>query len=150
MTTTELIYNGARFFPMEEALMRFRLFRASALVIVLAAAATASAQFGHPLKGTWTGDWGPNKEHIVLHLDWDGKQITGAINPGPNGVPLKTATLDAATWAVHLEGEGKDKGGAAVRYVIDGKVDNIGAYQRVIVGTMTQGAQKGDFKVVRN
>jgi hypothetical protein len=126
------------------------LVRASALLFVLAAAATASAQFGHPLKGTWSGEWGPNKEHIVLHLDWNGKQITGAINPGPSGVPLKTATLDAATWAVHLEGEGKNTAGAAVRYVMDGKVENIGAYQRVIVGTMSEGNQKGDFKVVRN
>src|SRR5262252_4742987 len=125
------------------SLMRLSLVRASVFVIILATAATASAQFGHPLKGTWSGDWGPNKEHIVLHLNWDGKQITGAINPGPNGVPLKTAMLDAATWNVHMEGEGKDKAGAAVRYVIDGKVDNIGAYQRVIVGTMTRGAQKG-------
>jgi polyisoprenoid-binding protein YceI len=54
-------------------------------------------------------------------------------------------TLDPATWTVHAEA---DKGG--VRYVIDGKMENIGAYARFITGTWQQGSQKGDFKVTRN
>ena len=33
---------------------------------------------------------------------------------------------------------------------IDGKLENIGAYQRVISGTWLQGPTKGDFKVIRN
>jgi hypothetical protein len=136
--------------------MHSRLFR---LVIVLAfagtaaMAATALAQFGHPLKGTWIGDWGPNKDartHVVLELNWDGKAITGRINPGPNGVVLKTATLDAPTWMVHFEGDGRDPAGKAVHYVIDGKVENIGAYSRFITGTWTQGSVKGDFKITRS
>jgi hypothetical protein len=123
-----------------------------AFLALVAAASTASAQFGHPLKGTWSGDWGPtrdNRTHVTLDLNWDGKTITGSINPGPNAVALKT-TLDPATWMVHFEGDGKDKGGAAVHYVIDGKLENLGSFQRVITGTWTQGSMKGDFKVVRN
>jgi len=124
----------------------------AAIVVMVVMSATASAQFGHPLKGTWSGDWGPTKDnrtHVTIDLNWDGKVITGSINPGPNSVALKT-TLDPATWMVHFEGDGKDKSGATVHYAIDGKLENIGAFQRFITGTWTQGSAKGDFKVTRN
>jgi hypothetical protein len=132
---------------------RVGLFRLATLLTCLALAGTAWAQFGHPLKGSWSGDWGVNKDsrtRVLLDLKWDGKSITGAINPGPNAVTLQKATLDPQTWAVHLEAEGKDRAGSAVRYVIDGKLENLGAFQRFITGTWTQGSTKGDFKVVRN
>jgi hypothetical protein len=122
-------------------------------IACLSFAATASAQFGHPLKGSWSGDWGTgsgNRQHVVLNLNWDGKAISGVINPGPNGVTLTTATLDPATWTVHFIGDGKDASGATVHIVIDGKVENLGAAQRFITGTWTQGSQKGTFKVTRN
>jgi len=124
----------------------------SALVALLLAA-PALAQFGHPLKGTWSGDWGPTKENrtrILLELHWDGKAITGAINPGPKAVAIKKAELNPDTWGVHIEGEGKDAAGAVVRYVIDGKLENIGAYQRILSGSWTEGGKKGDFRLVRN
>jgi hypothetical protein len=120
---------------------------------LLLLAAPALAQFGHPLKGTWSGDWGASKDsrtHVVLEMNWDGKQITGNINPGPRAVAMKTATLNPDTWLVHIEAEGKDASGQMVHYVIDGKLENIGAYQRVLSGTWTEGSKKSDFKVVRN
>jgi hypothetical protein len=129
-----------------------RVFRVLSVFACLACAATAFAQFGHPLKGSWSGDWGvsaSSRTHVVLDLDWDGKTVTGTLNPGPNGVALKT-TLDPATWMVHFEGDGKDQSGASVHYVIDGKIENLGAFQRFITGTWTQGARKGNFKVTRN
>jgi len=124
-----------------------------ALLVAVLLSAPALAQFGHPLKGTWSGDWGPTKEnrtHVVLELNWDGKAISGNINPGPKAVPLKKAELSPDTWGVHFEGDGKDASGATVHYVIDGKLENIGAYQRVMSGTWTEGSKKGDFRVVRN
>ncbi len=133
--------------------MRVGLRRGAGLVVALLVALPAFAQFGHPLKGTWSGDWGPTKDkqtHVVLEMHWDGKVITGNINPGPKAVPLQKATLDPATWGVHLEGEGKDAAGKTVRYVIDGKLENIGAYQRVLSGTWTEGDVKGTFRVIRN
>lgn len=129
------------------------LLRLAALIAVLAVALPVSAQFGHPLKGSWSGDWGPTKENrtrILLELNWDGKAITGTINPGPNGVPLQKATFDPSTWRVQFEAERKDASGKTVRYVVDGKLENIGAYQRFITGTWTEGDKKGDFKIVRN
>ena len=132
--------------------MSLRL-RFAALLFVSAWALPASAQFGHPLKGTWSGDLGTSKDkrtHVVLELLWDGKAITGTINPGPNAVPLQKASLEADTWMVHLEADGKDTSGKAIRYVVDGKLENIGAYARVLSGAWTEGGVKGDFRVVRN
>ena len=132
--------------------MRMRL-RFAVLLLALAWALPALAQFGHPLKGTWSGDWGASKDkrtHVVLELLWDGKAITGNINPGPNAVPLQKASLDADSWMVHLEADGKDPSGKPLRYVIDGKLENIGAYARVLSGTWSEGGVKGDFRVVRN
>ena len=127
--------------------------RVVGLLLFLAVAAAADAQYGHPLKGSWSGDWGPTKEtrnRLLLQLNWDGKAITGTINPGPNAVALQKATLDPSNWTVHLEAEGKDQAGRAVRYVVDGKLENLGAYNRELSGTWTQGGVKGDFRLVRN
>jgi hypothetical protein len=133
--------------------MRVRLLGLAVMIACLAVADTTSAQFGHPLKGTWSGDWGAdndNRTHVLLDIRWDGKALTGTLNPGPNAVPLQKLMLDPDTWTVHLEGDGKDKSGASVHYTIDGKVENIGAPRRIITGTWLQGATKGDFKVTRN
>jgi hypothetical protein len=133
--------------------MRLYLFRAFVFAACLIPAANAAAQFGHPLKGSWSGDWGPNKEQrtrVLLQMQWDGKAITGAINPGPNALPLTKATLDPVTWLVHLEAERKDSAGKSSQAVIDGKLDNIGAYRRVLSGTWTLAGQKGDFRLVLN
>jgi len=124
-----------------------------AFLASLAVALTAWAQFGHPLKGSWSGDWGASKEsrhRVLLDLHWDGKAITGTINPGTDGVRLTKATLDAANWTVSFEADTKDKSGTAVRYVIEGKVQNLGSSYRVMTGTWSQGGVKGDFKVTRN
>jgi len=124
-----------------------------AIVVVALSGAVPSAQFGHPLKGTWSGDWGPTKEarnRLLLELHWDGKAITGTINPGPNAVPLQKASLDPSTWEVRFEAEGKGANGATIRYLIEGKIENLGSYRRVLAGTWTQGGQRGDFRLTRN
>jgi len=81
-------------------------FRGAVLAVCVVLGATTSAQFGHPLKGSWSGDWGPDKDRrtrVLLQMHWDGKVITGTINPGPNAKPLTKASLDPDTWMVHLE-----------------------------------------------
>jgi len=128
-----------------------RLFAAVAMASL---AATLFAQEGHPLVGTWYGDWGtsPQQRHdVTVIMTWDGKTIGGTIDPGPDAVPFKTATLDSSTWTVHIEAERAAKGSsAAVRCVIDGKLDNLGSYNRTLSGTWNQGAAKGDFKLTRD
>ena len=73
--------------------MRAKAFLSVCLLACSALAVHAFAQEGHPLKGTWLGDWGPSKadrNQVVVLMDYDGKQITGQINPGPNAIPIKT------------------------------------------------------------
>ncbi len=133
--------------------MRVAIRHVPVLLMALLMAAPALAQFGHPLKGTWSGDWGPakdNRTHVLLELNWDGKAITGTINPGPKAVALQKADFDAPNWTVHLEADGKDATGKAIHYIIDGKVSNIGSQNRLMTGTWTQGGVKGDFKLTRN
>jgi hypothetical protein len=122
------------------------------LLTVLVIAMPLFAQEGHPLKGTWLGDWGPTKEHrnqIVVVLDWDGKNITGTINPGAEAIPLQKADLNPQGWQVRLEFAAKDRAGNAVQYIVDGKIENLGLYNRSLVGTWTHGNVKGDFRVTR-
>jgi hypothetical protein len=101
---------------------------------------------GHPLKGVWIGDWGTtaNRTPVLIEMTWDGKAVTGSINPGPEAIRFTKADLNPTNWTVHLEAES-----AGVRYVIDGRIENLGLPGRTIVGTWTQGNQKGDLKIRR-
>jgi hypothetical protein len=114
------------------------------------------AQFGHPLKGQWSGFWGakdaPNR--ILMDLTWDGKDIGGAINPGSDtAATIRKVTIDYSkvdSWAVQIEADGKDTSGKPVQIRINGTLENLGAYYRVFHGTWSQGGQKGEFTVTRN
>jgi len=133
--------------------MRVALRRLPGLLVALLMASPALAQFGHPLKGSWSGDWGPTKENrtrVLIEFNWDGKALTGVLNPGPNALTLQKVALDPSNWGVHFEADGKDASGKTIRYVVDGKLENIGAYQRFITGTWMEGTKKNDFKIVRN
>ena len=44
------------------------------------------------------------------------------INPGTDDMPLTKASLDPNGWKVTLEADSKDKAGAAMHYVIEGKI----------------------------
>ena len=102
---------------------------------------------GHPLKGIWIGDWGPNKgtrNPVLIEMNWDGKAITGSISPDADRIRFTKADLNPTDWSVHLEAQS-----GATKYVIDGKVENLGSLSRSIVGTWMQGNQKGDFKITK-
>jgi hypothetical protein len=126
------------------------------LAALVAVPATAAAQFGHPLKGAWSGQrgTGENMTRLLLDLHWDGTEITGAINPGTDtAATVKKATFDYSkvdSWRVQLEAEGKDASGKLVQIRIDGTLENLGAYYRVFHGTWTEGNQKTAFTVTRN
>ena len=126
-----------------------------ALLIALALPAGAWAQFGHPLKGQWSGQWGPatSPTRLLLDLQWDGKSVTGVINPGTTDATVKAVTIDytnPAAWVVKIQAEGKDESGKPVSIAVDGRLENIGAYTRLFHGTWTQGGRKGEFAVTRN
>jgi len=121
------------------------------------ALASAFAQEGHPLTGTWHGEWGPTATHrndITLVLEWDGKNITGLINPGPESIKLARATLepsfDPKGWKVHFEADAMGRDGKPVRFIADGTIENLTSIRRSIVGTWNHGNVKGDFKIIRD
>ena len=128
--------------------------RVLAVAAMLAVPVTMSAQFGHPLKGQWSGGYGKSQENrLLMNFDWDGKELSGVINPGPNAITIKKTDIDysnASVWKVKIQGEGKDATGKAVMVAIDGTLENIGAYYRIFRGTWTQGTVKSDFAVTRN
>jgi len=123
------------------------------LILVLATTATAFAQEGFPLTGTWSGDWGTSakeqdRSQTTIIFAWDGKKITGLVDPGPDSAQIKVATLDSTKWTLHMEYDLKDKAGKAVPFVVDGKLQNAASRaNRTVVGTFTHGAAKGDFKI---
>jgi hypothetical protein len=129
-----------------------RLIATAAAVLALGMLASSAAQEGHPLKGSWLGEWEGNSVHgdnILLILDWDGKAVTGMINPGTDNMPLTRASLEPNGWAVRLEAEGKDKDGSAVRYVIEGKLENLELPNRSINGTWSSNKGRGTFTASR-
>jgi hypothetical protein len=102
---------------------------------------------GHPLKGIWIGDWGPNKatrNPVLIEMNWDGKALTGSISPDADKIQFTKADLNPSDWSVHLEAQS-----GATKYVIVGKIENLGSLRRSIVGTWMQGNQKGDFKITK-
>ena len=105
------------------------------------------AQQGHPLTGTWSGDWGSSptaRTQITFVMNWDGKKISGLINPGPDSIPLASVFLDVTNWNVRIEATSKDK------ITAEGKLDDIGSYHRTIKGTWHQGNTTGDFRLTRD
>jgi len=112
----------------------------------------AIAQEGHPMSGSWVGDWGPTKDQrtrVVVAMEWTGKELTATINPGPNAIRAKIARVNPNDWSLHIEADGKDAQGRPVPYVIDGKIDDLGTYNRSIIGTWNAGTTKGDFSITR-
>ena len=123
------------------------------LVACLGLAAAALAQEGHPLSGTWSGDWGANateRTHVTLVMNWDGKNVTGTWNPGPNAAPLTSVFLDPTTWTVRIEADPKDASGNAAHISIEGRLEDLASYHRKITGTWTRGAARGDVKLTRD
>src|SRR4051795_12224384 len=99
-----------------------------ALSIAASLAASIAAQEGHPLKGSWIGTWSTNHNQgndLLLVLNWDGKNITGTINPGTDNIPIQTATLQHDGWVVRSEPDAKNKAGKPIAYVLEGKIANL-------------------------
>jgi hypothetical protein len=136
-------------------MMKRAFLRAAIVAVVVVLPAVAAAQFGHPLKGQWSGQWGPanSSNRLLLDLHWDGKEITGTINPGPEAATIKSVSFDytdPSAWVVKMTAEGKDASGNPVPISVDGKLENIGAYTKLFHGTWTQAGKKGEFTVTRN
>jgi hypothetical protein len=136
--------------------------------VVLALGIAPSAQEGHPLAGTWYGDYGTGRQRtdLTIVMKWEGRAISGTINPGPDAVPLAMAVLNVTAGKPAPEGQDSTTGippkfhvrfeadlpvGAAgkSRIVFEGDIKNPVAGNRRIEGTWTRGAEKGTFQIRR-
>lgn len=115
--------------------------------LLLAAATASVAQEGFPLDGTWrsesTAKDGSHRT-IVLVMQWDGKSITGTVNPGPNGTDFTGGQLNPEGWKFTLDV--KNAKGGPIRF--EGTISNLGKYNRVLAGKWTDSAGTIDAKFV--
>ncbi len=115
--------------------------------LVIAPAVFAQKAGTDPLSGTWVGDWGPSpqdRNQVTLELKWSNNNLTGTVNPGPNAIEIQKATFDPKTSAVHFEADAKNRRGALVHYVVDGKVE-----MSTMTGSWSHDNRKGDFKITK-
>ena len=132
--------------------MRISTFGLVCASLALGAAAPAGAQEGHPLKGSWIGTWESNETHgefVLVVLDWDGEQVSGLINPGTDNIEIDEASLDPADWTVRIEADAQDREGDTVRYVIEGRIEDLELPNRYITGTWQHDNGGGAFEIRR-
>jgi len=113
-----------------------------------------TAQHGHPLVGSWSGDWtapGDRRQRLLLVLEYEEDTISGSVYFGTRRVPLGRATLDPTSWTVRLEAMEEDANGEDVDYLIEGRIGNLGSTtERSISGSLTRNGERGAFRVVMN
>jgi hypothetical protein len=122
-------------------------------LIICGLAGMAIAQQGHPLTGTWSGDWGispTQRTQITVVMNWDGKNVTGVINPGPDAIPIASVYVDVTNWTVRIEADTKDASGKTLHISAEGRLEDLGSYHRTIKGTMHHGDAVGDFRLTRD
>jgi len=149
--------------------MRMRSTRACLLLAAaMALAVAAAAQEGHPLTGTWYGDYGAGsqKRDLTAIIKWDGRSVTGTINPGPAATPITAAVMDITPGKPAPEGQQSTTGippvfhvrfeanlpnpaGVTGPIVFDGTIQNPVAGNRRISGTWSRGGEKGTFQIRR-
>jgi hypothetical protein len=117
------------------------------LVCFLMVATLAMSQMGDPLSGSWSGDWGPSprdRNDVTLELKWDGHELSGTVNPGPNAIALTSASFDPETGMVKMSAEAPGRRGATYQYSIEGKLEGD-----AMSGTWNHDNNEGDFKITK-
>jgi len=122
--------------------------RGAFTAFMLIVAAAAVAQEGFPLDGTWRGETtATDGSHrtIVLIMQWDGQQISGTVNPGPDGTDFNSGQLNPDGWKFTLDA--KTAKGVAIHF--DGAISDLGKYRRVLAGKWTEAGSTIDIRFVR-
>ena len=139
-----------------------RLNAVRALILLTGAmmlAVAVAAQEAYPLAGTWYGDYvaGAQKRDLTVIMKWDGKNVTGLINPGPSASPIKSVVMDITPGKPAPEGQNSTTGIPPVfkvRFEVDGilfegTLQNPVAGNRTITGNWTRGSERGTFQIRR-
>lgn len=130
------------------------MFKKTARVLMLLMglfSAGTQAQEGHPLVGTWQGEWssGEDDNFLTVIMYWDGTQITGLVNPGPDSTTLTSAQLNSTDWTVRIETELKNATGATLHFIAEGVLDNVGSQTRALRGNWQSEGGNGTFTLTR-
>ncbi len=114
----------------------------------------AFAQNGHPLVGSWSGNWtaAGQQGRLLVLIEFNADQvISGNIIEGSVRAPITEATLNPDDWSVTLKGQQKDASGAMVSIEIAGVIENLGSTtERAIVGSWRKGSTSGDLRLTLN
>jgi hypothetical protein len=117
-----------------------KLFAAAAVALL---ATALSAQEGHPLNGSWSGermvDDKPSRVLLVMELHRD-QTISGYVLENSKRSPLQDVMLHTNDWSVSFALEGG--------YKVQGTIGELGSQtQRTITGNWTDGSKSGAFHV---
>ncbi len=117
------------------------------IVLGLIVAGSLQAQEGFPLDGTWRAQHVVNGEPltVVLIMQWDGKSLSGTINPGPDGIDFTDAKLEPAGWKLTIDA--KDAKGQSIKF--EGVLSEIGSYNRVLAGQWVESGKTEALRFVR-
>ena len=101
-----------------------------------------------PLTGTGTGNWGSTQDQrtpLTVALTWDGTNLSGTVNPGPEAVAITKGSFAPDTGMVMLEASGNSTGnGKMIHYTAEGKLA-----EGTITGTWMDNDKKGDYKITK-
>ena len=78
-------------------------------------------------------------------IDYDGEQLNGMIDPGRNSYRFENATHDAPNWKIEVSTQNR----AGETIAFSAVMHEIGAVNRYLEGTWTQGGQQQPFKITR-
>jgi hypothetical protein len=117
-------------------------------------AGPALAQQGHPLSGSWHGEWGRpgSDDHMDLTviMEWDGTAISGLVNPVTDRARIRNPALDSSDWSVRFEVDVADASGQTLGCVANGTLDRLGSDRRTLAGTWVCGSLEAEFQLVRD
>ena len=123
-------------------------------IVALLTSLAASAQVGHPAKGSWLGSYGPDEgdqRRMRLLIDWQNRELNGTINPGRNAVKMDKITIDYDTWTLTIEANMPQEGGSTAHFVATGVLNNLGSWtNRRYRGSYTLGRETGEFEFLLN
>ena len=89
----------------------------------------------------------PKRNPVTFVMNWDGKNVTGQINPGsPDSIPLASVLLDVTNWSVRIEADTKDQSGKPVHISAEGKIEDIANYHRSFGAPGTVAQSLGEFQ----
>ena len=131
---------------------RTRIGPLSAVAAMLLAVGPAFGQQGHPLAGSWHGEWGPpgNRMDLTVIIDWDGQRVTGLVNPVTDRTRLENVTLDSGDWTVRFEVEVTGPSDRMLNCVAEGGLDRLGSDRRTLAGTWRCDDLESEFEMTRD